>query len=216
MKDPFKAIRRQMVEDQLIPRGINDSRVINAMQTVPRHKFVGLSMQNRAYVDSALPLEAGQTISQPYIVALMTQSLELTGTEKVLEIGTGSGYQAAVLSMLAGHVFTLERIPDLAKKARIRLEELGYDNVVVSAGDGTIGWNKFAPFDRIMITAAAPNMPVNLISQLSDGGILISPVGGKNRQELQVLRRRGEKYRIERSIGCIFVPLIGIHGWEKS
>ncbi len=205
-----------MVEDQLITRGITDSRVLYAMQTVPRHKFVGLSMQNRAYVDSALPLEAGQTISQPYIVALMTQSLELTGDEKVLEIGTGSGYQAAVLSMLARQVFTLDRIPELAKKARIKLEELGYNNIVVTAGDGTLGWNEFAPYDRIMITAAAPNLPLNLINQLKDDGILISPVGGKNRQELQVLRKAGENYTVEKSIGCIFVPLIGIHGWEKN
>ena len=205
-----------MVEDQMIPRGISDPRVIQALQSVPRHKFVGQSMQNRAYEDSALPIESGQTISQPYMVALMTQSLELTGAEKVLEIGTGSGYQAAVLSLLASQVFTLDRIPELARKARVRLEELGYNNVVVTAGDGTIGWNKFAPYDRIMITAGAPNMPINLFDQLKDGGILISPVGGRNRQELQVLRRAGDKYSLEKSIGCIFVPLIGIHGWEKQ
>ena len=205
-----------MVEDQLITRGITDDRVLHAMQTVPRHRFVATSLQNRAYVDSALPLEAGQTISQPYIVALMTQSLELAGEEKVLEIGTGSGYQAAILSLLARQVFTLDRIPELAKKARLKLEELGYNNVVVTSGDGTIGWNEFAPYDRIMITAAAPNLPLNLMGQLKDGGILISPVGGKNRQELQVLRKNGENYTVEKSIGCIFVPLIGIHGWEKN
>lgn len=204
-----------MVEEQIVSRGITDSGVIGAMQTVPRHLFVGASMRNRAYNDSALPLEANQTISQPYIVALMTQSLRLTGTEKVLEIGTGSGYQAAILSTLARKVFTIERLPELARKARATLEKHGYGNVVVTSGDGTLGWAKFAPYDGIMITAAAPRLPVNLLNQLADGGRMVVPVGDKNTQTLKIIRKDGDEYSQTDSIDCIFVPLLGFNGWEK-
>jgi len=205
-----------MVEDQIISRGIKDENVIRAMKTVPRHLFVNPTMKNRAYVDSALPLSSGQTISQPYIVAYMTETLNLTGKERVLEIGTGSGYQAAILAEIAEKVFTIERYPDLAVKARKLLEDLGYNNIVVSTGDGTLGWHKFAPYDRIIVTAGAPDVPLILLDQLIDEGIMVTPVGGKHRQEMQIIKKEGDKYSVTKSIGCLFVPLVGIHGWNNE
>ena len=205
-----------MVEDQLIKRGIKDEKVLEAMRRVPRHLFIPPAMQHRAYVNGALPIDCNQTISQPYMVALMTESLRLKGGEKVLEIGTGSGYQAAVLSELGAKVFSIERQVQLATQARRTLERSGCQNVAVIAGDGTLGWPEYAPYDRIIVTAGSPSIPESLVGQLTDGGILVVPVGGKNHQTLKIITRKGDKATSSDSVGCIFVPLIGIHGWKKG
>jgi len=205
-----------MVEDQIVSRGIKDENVIQAMKNVPRHLFVNSTMRNRAYIDSALPLSSGQTISQPYIVAYMTEALQLKGDERVLEIGTGSGYQAAVLAEIVQKVFTIERYPELAVKARKLLENMGYNNIIVSSGDGTLGWPKFAPYDRIIVTAGAPEVPIILLDQLTEDGVMITPVGEKHRQEMQIIRKEGESYTVTKSIGCLFVPLVGIYGWVND
>ncbi|NQS97347.1 MAG: protein-L-isoaspartate(D-aspartate) O-methyltransferase [candidate division Zixibacteria bacterium] len=204
-----------MVEKQIVGRGITDARVIEAMKKVPRHLFLNPAMHHNAYSDNALPIEENQTISQPYIVALMTQSLQLTGKEKVLEIGAGSGYQAAILAELCRRVFTIERIPALAKKARERLESLGYTNVAVLTGDGTLGRVEFAPYDRIIITAAAPDIPGGLLKQLSDNGCLVAPVGGRDFQTLRIIQKEGGELSEHDLIGCAFVPLIGKNGWKN-
>lgn len=213
MIDLTQSARLKMVKDQLQDRDIKDIRVLQAMSKVPRHLFIPPSMRHRAYINGALPIEENQTISQPYMVALMTQALEIKGGEKVLELGTGSGYQAAVLAEMGAKVYSIERIPKLATQARKLLEELGYHNVAVIAGDGTLGWQEYAPFDRIIVTAAAPD--VLLLNQLKDGGIMAVPIGDKDRQTLKIFRKIGEKYSSVDSVGCVFVPLIGIHGWKK-
>ena len=216
MKDPFEPARLEMIEDQIVSRGIKDENVIRAMKNVPRHLFVNPTMKNRAYIDSALPLSSGQTISQPYIVAFMTEALQLNGDERVLEIGTGSGYQAAVLAEIVQKVFTIERYPELAVKARNLLENMGYNNIIVSSGDGTLGWPKFAPYDRIIVTAGAPEVPIILLDQLTDDGLMVTPVGDKHRQEMQIIRKEGDSYSVIKSIGCLFVPLVGIYGWVNE
>jgi len=203
-----------MVEEQLEQRGIMDQKVLAAMRKIPRHQFVAPAMHHRAYINGALPIDCNQTISQPYMVAIMTEALKLGGGEKVLEIGTGSGYQAAVLAELGAKVFTIERMPQLATQARAKLEQSGYGNVAVISGDGTLGWPEFAPYDRIIITAGAPTIPENLLGQLNDGGIMVVPVGGKNHQTLKIIQRKGDKASSADSVGCVFVPLIGIHGWK--
>lgn len=209
----YKELRESMVTTQLIPRGIKDERVLIAMKTVPRHLFVGDSMLNQAYDDSALPIGEGQTISQPYMVAVMTELLELRGEEKVLEIGTGSGYQAAVLSVLAGEVYTIERVASLGQRAEETFRALGYDNVRVKIGDGTVGWPEKAPFDRIIVTAGTPKTPEPLLEQLSENGILVAPVGGRFSQQLIKIRKQKGKVSEEYHTPCVFVPLIGKHGW---
>jgi protein-L-isoaspartate(D-aspartate) O-methyltransferase len=183
---------------------------------VPRHLFVPEDLRKQAYQDRALPIAEGQTISQPFIVALMLQSLELSGDERVLEIGTGSGYAAAVLSMLAAEVYTVERWPALAEAAERRLHDLGYANVHVFAGDGTAGLPAYAPFDAICVAAAAPWTPQPLREQLGEGGRLIIPVGGRNEQLLLRMTRSGGEIRTERLSGVRFVPLIGTHAWEPQ
>ncbi len=215
MRDPYQDARWSMVENQLRKRGITDNRVLDAMRTVPRHLFVSATMKSRAYNDSPLPIEADQTISQPYMVALMTQLLNLTGDDKVLEIGAGSGYQAAVLGLLARKVFTIDRVPKLALKARQTLEKLGYQNIVVSSGDGTLGWSEFAPYDRVIITAAAPRIPPAIVGQLAEGGKLVIPVGDRITQVLKVAQKRGDEIVITDSVNCVFVPLVGKEGWDK-
>ena len=215
MTDPYENMRLEMVKKQIISRGITDARVLEAMKKVPRHLFLNPAMHHNAYSDNALPIEANQTISQPYIVAIMTQSLQLTGKERVLEIGTGSGYQAAILAELSRKVFTIERIPSLAQKARDRLEALGYRNVAVLTGDGTLGRAEFSPFDRIIITAAAPDIPGSLIKQLSDNGCLVAPVGGRDLQTLRIVHKEGGELSEYDLIGCTFVPLIGKSGWKN-
>ncbi|RMG72045.1 MAG: protein-L-isoaspartate(D-aspartate) O-methyltransferase [Nitrospirae bacterium] len=211
----YERLRRDMVNNQLVARGISDRRVLDAMLRVPRHLFVREQDLYRAYDDMALPIGEGQTISQPYMVAKMTELLELKGDEKVLEVGTGSGYQAAVLSELAKEVFTIERVSSLAVRAEEILKSLGYRNVQVIVGDGTLGLLEQAPFDRIIVTASAPDVPEPLKEQLAEGGILVMPVGSRFSQELVKLKRTKGTFQTEYSTLCVFVPLIGKYGWEE-
>ena len=212
----YKELRELMVKTQLIPRGINDRRVLNAMERVPRHLFVDSASVDQAYSDMALSIGEGQTISQPYMVAVMTELLELKGTEKVLEIGTGSGYQAAVLAELSQDVYTIERIASLAEKATKKFSDLSYTNIHIKAGDGTLGWPEEAPFDRIIITAGSPEIPTPLIEQAAEGGIIVIPVGDLYSQQLLKYRKSGKNPIIEHHTPCVFVPLLGQHGWKKE
>ncbi|MGD0282740.1 MAG: protein-L-isoaspartate(D-aspartate) O-methyltransferase [Dissulfurispiraceae bacterium] len=210
----YDKLREAMVATQLVLRGIRDSHVLDAMKKVPRHLFMPEAIRGSAYDDVALPIGEGQTISQPYMVAAMTELLELGGEEKVLEIGTGSGYQAALLAELSQEVYTIERIPDLADKARELLAGLGYDNVFVLTGDGSKGVEEKAPFDRIIITAAAPELPEIIVKQLKDGGIVVAPVGDRFSQVLLKGRLKNGVLEKAFQIPCVFVPLIGEHGWK--
>ena len=208
--------RRKMVEEQILGRGIKDLSVMEVLSRVPRHLFVNSSLQHRAYGDCPLPIGENQTISQPYIVALMTQVLDLKGGERVLEIGTGSGYQTAILAELASHVFTNERVKPLVKKTKELLEGLKYKNIVFKTFDGTYGWRDQSPFDAILISAATPSIPKSLIEQLADKGRLVAPVGERESQDLIVLNKNGNKV-MERKIGsCKFVPLIGKFAWSEE
>jgi protein-L-isoaspartate(D-aspartate) O-methyltransferase len=212
----FSIARRRMVEEQVIARGITDQRVIEAMLKVPRHKFVEQALEGQAYQDAPLPIGEKQTISQPYMVAVMSESLALQGDETVLEVGTGSGYQAAVLALLADRVFSLERIPILARRARKVLDECGFSKVNIRLADGTEGWQDMAPFDAIIVTAGAPEVPQNYLDQLALNGRLVIPVGDRESQVLMRVTRGGEnKYQQEQLLGCRFVPLIGNHGWQQ-
>ncbi|MBT4128581.1 MAG: protein-L-isoaspartate(D-aspartate) O-methyltransferase [Nitrospina sp.] len=205
-----------MVEKQILGRGIKDLSVMEVLSRVPRHLFVNSSLQHRAYGDCPLPIGENQTISQPYIVALMTQVLDLKGGERVLEIGTGSGYQTAILAELASHVFTIERVKPLVKKTKELLEGLKYKNIVFKTFDGTYGWRDQSPFDAILISAATPSIPKSLIEQLADKGRLVAPVGERESQDLIVLNKTGNKV-MERKIGsCKFVPLIGKFAWSEE
>jgi len=206
-------LRAEMVEHQLRRRGIRDERVLAAFLNVPRHKFVRPQDLWVAYDDYPLPIGYGQTISQPYIVALMTELLALKGDERVLEVGTGSGYQAAILAELAKEVVTIERIPELARRAQRVLTDLGYRNVTVLVGDGSLGAPDFAPFDAIIVTAAAPHPPKALLEQLKDGGRLVIPIGDRTLQELIRFVRKGDEWQEEKHGPCLFVPLIGKNGW---
>ena len=212
---PFEAQREQMVETQLVSRGICSPRLLDAMRSVPRHAFVPLEYHFAAYADGPLPIGSDQTISQPYIVALMTELLELTGSERVLEIGTGSGYQSAVLAELAKEVHTIERHPSLARSAQYTLKKLGYKNIFVHTGDGSKGLPEFAPFDGILVTAAAPVVPQSLLSQLKDGGCLVIPVGSRGNQFLERWQRKGQSNICETILSVAFVPLIGEEGWQE-
>ena len=205
-----------MVSRQLEDRGIRDSRVLEAFRNIPRHCFVLPEFENQAYEDYPLKIGNGQTISQPYIVALMTSLLELQGTENVLEIGTGSGYQAAILGCLAGHVHTVERFPRLAAKAQQTLNQIGFTNIEVHEGDGSEGWEKAAPYEGIMVTAAAPYVPKPLLKQLNDAGKLVIPVGSRSGQSLEIWHRSGNNFRQIRSIPVAFVPLRGKFGWSET
>lgn len=213
----YEIARKRMVEGQIIARGIRDRRVIEAMLKLPRHLFVEEAMAAQAYNDNPLPIGERQTISQPYMVALMTELLELKGKEKVLEIGTGSGYQAAVLAVLADRVCTIERIRPLAMRARKVLDSLGLLNINIKIDDGTVGWDGESPFDAILVTAGAPDIPPKLVEQLAPGGRLVLPVGDQLSQTLvRVLKREDGSYAVEQSIGCRFVKLIGRNGWEAE
>ncbi len=212
MMDQDKA-RERMVAEQLVPRGIADERVLTAMGTVPRHRFVEMGQEGIAYSDRPLPIGHHQTISQPYIVARMTEALELGPDDKVLEIGTGSGYQAAVLAELGHQVYTIEKIEPLLERAGKILEDLGYDNVVSKIHDGTQGWPEHAPFDAILVTAGAPEVPRPLMDQLAEGGTMIIPVGDQTLQELIKVTKQNGKVQEEKLGGCRFVPLRGEHGW---
>jgi protein-L-isoaspartate(D-aspartate) O-methyltransferase len=208
--------RQQMVQSQLVPNGIRDAAVLRAMASVPRHLFVPPAAQRYAYDNKALPLDESQSISQPYIVALMAQALELRGHERVLEVGTGSGYAAAVLSLIAAEVITVERSPALAGSARERLARLGYENVTVVEADGTLGWHDGAPYGGISVPAAAPWVPNPLRQQLADDARLVIPVGSRNAQMLLRLTRHGDEVHAERLVGVQFVPLIGRHSWAED
>ena len=215
MRD-FESERLVMVEEQLRRRGISDPRVLEAMAKVPRHLFVPQDYQSSAYEDRPLPIGEGQTISQPYMVAIMTQSLELNGREKVLEIGTGSGYQAAILAELARTVYTVERISSLTQSAQKVLGGLGYENILFRTGDGSKGWPEEAPFGGIIVTAGAPDIPQTFKTQLAEGGILVIPTGPRYTQTLLKLTREGNKFIEEDVTGCVFVPLVGDYGWKES
>ena len=212
----YEILRKRMVEEQLIPRGIKDQKVLDAFYKIERHKFIPEDLRNSAYADFPVPIGEGQTISQPYIVALMTEYLGLTGKEKVMEIGTGSGYQTAILSELAGEIYSVERFEVLAGRAQTILNELGYKNIKVKAGDGTLGWEEAAPFDRIIITAASPKIPLPLIEQLADNGKLILPLGESFSQVLTLLEKKEGKLKSVDVCGCVFVPLVGKHGWSNK
>ncbi len=211
----FEKERSRMVEEQIVGRGIKDERVLAAMRKVPRHEFLPEAIRGMSYQDSALPLGEGQTMSQPYMVAVMSELLGLAGTERVLEIGTGSGYQAAVLAELCEKVYTVERIKILADRARAVLDRLGYRSVAIKVYDGTYGWKDMAPFDAIIVTAGSPDIPAPLIDQLKVGGRMVIPVGERYGQMLVKVVKTSEGPVTERSIPCVFVPLIGNHGWKE-
>lgn len=210
----FAGKRQQMVERQIKARNITAPHVLRAMATVPRESFVPEQYKSEAYSDGPLPIGDGQTISQPYIVALMTQSLGIGPRDRVLEIGTGSGYQLAVLLSITPHVYSVERMPSLAEKSRLCLESIGYGNVTIVTGDGTCGLPEYAPYDGIIVTSAAPSVPEPLKEQLSDGGRLVIPVGTRFSQILYRITRQGERFLQEEITPCVFVPLIGEHGWK--
>ena len=212
----FERARERMVEEQLVNRGITNVRVLAAVAKVERHRFVEEALRTRAYEDKPLPIGERQTISQPYMVGLMTQTLELRGDERVLEVGTGCGYQTAVLAELAATVFTIERIATLAAAARTRLETAGYANVVTRVGDGSLGWSEAAPFDAIIVTAGTPQVPRPLVAQLADRGRLVFPIGEEELQTLVRIRKDEAGLREEYFGDCRFVKLVGRYGWRRE
>ncbi|MGB7913028.1 MAG: protein-L-isoaspartate(D-aspartate) O-methyltransferase [Desulfobaccales bacterium] len=214
IEDQFAAARERMVAEQIRARGVADPRVLAALRRVPRHRFIPEHLWSQAYADYPLPIGEDQTISQPYIVALMTEILELKETDRVLEVGTGSGYQAAILAELAAQVFSIDRKGGLADYARSILESLGYRNIRIRVGDGTLGWPEEAPFDGIIVTAGAPQVPRPLVEQLARGGRLVIPVGDAFTQTLTCVRQTGEGLKYEYHGGCRFVRLIGKYGWD--
>ncbi|RMG53668.1 MAG: protein-L-isoaspartate(D-aspartate) O-methyltransferase [Acidobacteria bacterium] len=214
LNDPFAEARRRMIA-VLRRKGITDERVLAAMAKIPRHVFVEEKFRSQAYEDRPLPIGCGQTISQPFMVALMTQLLDLRPEDRVLEIGGGSGYHTAILASLARQVVSIERIPELAEKAAARLAQLGLDNVIVTVGDGTTGWSPLAPYDAILVAAGSPDIPQPLIDQLHIGGRLVIPVGEERLQRLIRVIKGERENRIEDHGGCVFVKLLGQHGWEE-
>lgn len=214
--DPHRRQREMMVEQQIKARGVKEPRVLEAMKTVPRERFVPNERRSEAFVDGAMAIGAGQTISQPYMVGSMTALLQVEPEDTVLEIGTGSGYQTAVLAHLARRVFTMERLGELQMPAKTLLSELGVDNVSYHVGDGTLGWPEKAPFERIIVTAGAPKLPEPLVDQLADGGRMVIPIGGSSEQTLTIVERHGEKIRELPQYMCRFVKLIGAAGWPKE
>ena len=214
-EDKWRQWREIMVTEQMDARGIRDPRVLEAFLRVPRHLFVPEQWRENAYEDHPVTIGEGQTISQPYMVALMTECLELRGNEKVLEVGTGSGYQTAILAELCAQVITIERYGTLSARAKEVLDSLGYANVKYQVGDGTCGVPEFAPYDRIIVTATAPDVPQPLVEQLADGGIMVLPVGGGFSQELIIARKRGKDIRRDFVCRCVFVPLLGKYGFPE-
>jgi protein-L-isoaspartate(D-aspartate) O-methyltransferase len=213
----YSIARRLMVERQIIARGVRDRLVLDAMMQVPRHLFVEEALRGQAYSDYPLPIGEKQTISQPYMVAFMTEALRLKGGEKVLEIGTGSGYQAAVVAQIASRVFSVERITDLARRARRVLDSIGCKNINIRLNDGTCGWQEESPFDGIIVTAGAPNVPPLYLDQLEIGGRLVIPVGSRGSQTLKRITRTGlQEFSEENLLDCRFVPLIGKDGWQNG
>lgn len=211
----YERVRHEMVETQIRKRHVSDRRVLECLERVPRHEFVPAEFRGRAYEDAPLPIGEGQTISQPYIVAAMTAALRLQGNERVLEIGTGFGYQAAVLACLAKEVFSVEFRAALATEAAERLTRLGYRNAHVHCGDGTLGLPEFAPYDAILVAAAAPSVPTPLLAQLADDGRIVVPVGGVENQDLQLIERSHNTFHTIMLEPCRFVPLLGAHGWKE-
>lgn len=209
-KDRLEMVRR------LEAQGITDQKVLEVMRRIPRHLFIANALWDQAYADHPVPIDRGQTISQPYIVALMTQALQLEKSDRVLEIGTGSGYQTAILAELAQHVYTIERFPELSEKAQKLLTEAGYTNISFRVGDGTVGWPEEAPFEKIIVTAAAPEVPAALVEQLAERGRLVIPVGGRQLQTLVAFTKEGEKLRREELCACSFLPLVGKEGWPDE
>jgi protein-L-isoaspartate(D-aspartate) O-methyltransferase len=212
----YERERKRMVNTQIVRRGLRDPRLLAAFESVPRHLFVPEEYRYAAHDDSPLPIGFSQTISQPYIVALMTDLLRLKGDERVLEIGTGSGYQAAILGMMAGDVHTVEYVPELAAGADKLLKELGMDNVHVHFGDGSLGWPEAAPYAGILVAAAAPQIPRALLEQLEDGGRLVLPVGGRGMQNLEVWERKDKTFESKVETAVAFVPLRGEQGWDRK
>ena len=215
-KDGFDIQREQMIKRQLIGRDITDTSVLNAFKETPRHKFVNPEQFTSAYSDCPLPIGENQTISQPYIVALMTQALNLKNTDKILEIGTGSGYQTAILAYLAKEVFSIERKENLAKRAKAILRGLNYTNIKIKLGDGTCGWKEYSPFNKIIVTAASPDLPLPLYEQLEEGGRLVIPIASGFAQTLTLFIKESAKMKKEEICGCSFVPLIGKFAYEEK
>jgi len=213
-EDEYLFARKRMVQEQIATRGVHETRLLTVMEEVPRHRFVLPDDLAWAYADGPLPIGYGQTISQPYIVALMTDLLHLTGTEKVLEVGSGSGYQAAVLGRMAARVHTVEVIPELADQAKATLADLGFTNIQVHQGDGSLGWPEAKPYEAILVAAAAPEVPPPLLDQLTDGGRLVIPVGGHGSQRLECWVRTAGDFECHASIQVVFVPLRGEYGWN--
>lgn len=212
----FDEMRNRMVEEQIIPRGISDKKVLEVFRKVPRHEFVSEEYKQNAYDDYPLPIGANQTISQPYMVALMTECLALKGGEKVLEIGTGCGYQTAILAEIAGQVYSVERFSGLSDTSKRTLERLGYRNFFIKTGDGTLGWEEYSPYDGIIVTAGSPGIPESLVKQLKDPGRLVIPIGSEFSQVLTVVEKSGANLKTTPVCGCIFVPLVGQEGWSGS
>lgn len=215
-RDPYEFERHRMVRDHIAARGVRDPRVLEVMREAPRHLFVSEHLRAQAYADYALPIGCGQTISQPYVVARMTEMLDLSPEHSVLEIGTGSGYQTLILARLARRVYSLERIGELARQAIARLRDLGLDNVKIQPFDGTVGWSDVGPFDRILVTAAAPRVPQPLVDQLRTGGKLVVPEGSRGAQRLMRYHKTAEGLHRLSGEDVAFVPLIGRHGWPAS
>ncbi|MFH0912981.1 MAG: protein-L-isoaspartate(D-aspartate) O-methyltransferase [Candidatus Omnitrophota bacterium] len=212
----YEILRKRMVEEQLIPRGIKNPQVLAAFLKVERHRFIPQDLRSNAYADFPVPIGDGQTISQPYIVSLMTEHLDISGQDKVLEIGAGSGYQTAILAELAKEVYSIERFTALGKKAEIILNESGYKNIKIKIDDGTLGWPEFAPFDKIIITAASPKIPLPLTEQLKENGKLILPLGESSSQVLTLIEKKKGKLESRDICGCVFVPLVGKYAWSAK
>jgi protein-L-isoaspartate(D-aspartate) O-methyltransferase len=215
-EDDYAELRKRMVQEQIASRGIRDPRIIASMEKIPRHLFVPENLRDQAYEDSPLPIGEGQTISQPYIVAWMTSLLEISEDDRVLEVGSGSGYQTAVLCELAGQVYTIEMNAELAARAEEALRLLGYKNFAIRIADGTRGWPEEAPFNGVMVTAGAPSVPQPLLDELADGGRMVIPVGSKSMQMLTLIRRKGGEFETVQEGNCAFVPLLGEFGWQKK
>lgn len=212
----FSYLRERMVREHIQARGVRDERVLEAMHQVPRHRFVPDHLRSQAYGDHALPIGSSQTISQPYVVARMTELLELGAEDSVLEVGTGSGYQTAILARIARRVYSLERVPELAKQAIARMRELGLSNVKIQVFDGSVGWSEFAPYDRILVTAGSPRAPQPLLDQLAVGGRMVIPEGDRQEQRLVVYRKLKNGARRTLGEAVAFVPLLGRHGWQDG
>ena len=212
----YAAERERMVRDQLEKKGIRNKRVLDAFRAVPRHQFVNPADEASAYEDRPLALREGQTISQPYMVGLMTEALDVAPGHRTLEVGTGSGYQAAILAELGARVHTVERLQELSSEAQRRLERAGYQDIRYRVGDGTLGWPEEPPFDRIMVTAGAPDVPIGLLARLAEGGVLVVPIGDDRVQELVKFRRGEGRVSRDRLCRCSFVKLIGAEGWPEN